>query len=197
MHDTDSLTIEQLANAVGLPVRTIRYYITEGLLPGPGTRGKAATYTVDHRRRLELIRELAEQRLPLREIRERVTRLSPEAVGELLAAESGHLAELQVAATSASPKEYIALLLERARSGARELSSEKAAPMRQPHMQTPPERPVASRLSTANLGSEFDRTVQTWERWERAPGVELHVRTDAIGDNATLVHRLLEIAGRP
>ena len=69
-------TVEELADLVGVPVRTIRYYITEGLLPGPGTRGKGTVYTEEHLLRLRLIRLLADQRVPLAQIREQVAALS-------------------------------------------------------------------------------------------------------------------------
>ena len=52
--------IEELADLVGVPVRTVRYYIAEGLLPGPGTRGKGTVYGEEHLLRLRLIRLLAD-----------------------------------------------------------------------------------------------------------------------------------------
>ena len=53
--DEAGLSIDELARSSELPVRTIRYYVAEGLLPGPGGRGKAATYGEDHLLRLRLI----------------------------------------------------------------------------------------------------------------------------------------------
>ena len=73
-----SWTIEELADEVGVPVRTIRYYIAEGMLPGPGSRGKGTTYSEDHLQRLRLIRRLVEQRVPLADVRQLVERLSPD-----------------------------------------------------------------------------------------------------------------------
>jgi DNA-binding transcriptional MerR regulator len=49
---TDGMTIEALADAAGVSVRTARFYISQGLLPGPGARGRAATYGPDHLARL-------------------------------------------------------------------------------------------------------------------------------------------------
>src|ERR1044072_5340530 len=38
--DEPGLTIEELAKRADVPVRTVRFYITERLLPGPGGRGR-------------------------------------------------------------------------------------------------------------------------------------------------------------
>jgi DNA-binding transcriptional MerR regulator len=61
------LTIEDLAERAGVSVRTVRFYISQGLLAGPGTRGRAAAYGDEHLARLRLIRRLVEQHLPLAE----------------------------------------------------------------------------------------------------------------------------------
>ncbi|SDS38877.1 DNA-binding transcriptional regulator, MerR family [Nocardioides scoriae] len=51
-------TVDELAAATGLTVRTTRYYAGLGLLPAPTRRGRMAYYTQEHRARLELIRAL-------------------------------------------------------------------------------------------------------------------------------------------
>ena len=115
MHsDEVALTIEQLADQVGVPVRTVRYYIAEGLVPGPGARGKAASYGQEHLLRLRLVRRLAEQRLPLSEIRERVGALSHDEVRALLAEEERNASEIERAAAAPAPKDYVSALLRRA-----------------------------------------------------------------------------------
>ena len=65
--DTQSLLrIDDLAQEVGLPSRTIRFYNTQGLLPAPVMRGRVAFYTQEHVQVLHIIRELKEQQnLPL------------------------------------------------------------------------------------------------------------------------------------
>jgi DNA-binding transcriptional MerR regulator len=52
--------IRELAERAGVSVRTVRYYIQEGLLPAPDTQGRFASYTEEHLDRLELIRRLKE-----------------------------------------------------------------------------------------------------------------------------------------
>src|SRR5258708_8765284 len=77
-------SIEELAELVGLSVRTIRYYIAEGLLPGPGSRGKAAAYSEEHLLKLRFIRRLSEQHMPLAEMQLFLTRLSLDEIRALL-----------------------------------------------------------------------------------------------------------------
>jgi len=40
--ERDSLTLVELAEAAGVPARTIRYYIAKGLLPSPLVGGRPA-----------------------------------------------------------------------------------------------------------------------------------------------------------
>jgi DNA-binding transcriptional MerR regulator len=54
----EELTVDELAARTGMTVRTLRFYAAEGLLPPPERRGRVAYYGLQHRMRLELIREL-------------------------------------------------------------------------------------------------------------------------------------------
>jgi DNA-binding transcriptional MerR regulator len=57
-------TLAELADATGIPARTIRFYISRGLLEGPAKAGRGAFYTAAHVERLEKIKALqAEGRL--------------------------------------------------------------------------------------------------------------------------------------
>lgn len=64
------LTVEEVANEVGLTVRTIRYYQSEGLLPAPTRVGREARYGDEHLERLRFISRLQEQGLRLTAIAE-------------------------------------------------------------------------------------------------------------------------------
>jgi DNA-binding transcriptional MerR regulator len=77
--------VAELAEAAGVSIRTIRYYITEGLLPPPEERGPSASYSTGHLDRLRLIGRLKDAYLPLREIRRRLDGLDDDAVRGLLA----------------------------------------------------------------------------------------------------------------
>jgi DNA-binding transcriptional MerR regulator len=67
--------LEELGKRSGLPPRTIRYYISEGLVPAPVRRGPASYYREDHLNRLLLIRKYQAEGLPLDLIRRRLSRL--------------------------------------------------------------------------------------------------------------------------
>jgi DNA-binding transcriptional MerR regulator len=69
---TDGYGLETLVERSGVPVRTIRYYQSEGVLPKPGKQGRDAVYTDEHLVRLELIAELRDRGLTLSAIRDLV-----------------------------------------------------------------------------------------------------------------------------
>lgn len=77
------LTIAELAERAGTTRRTIRYYVSEGLLPPPGGQGQRRVYTMDHLLRLRAIQRMKEAFLPLREIRRRLARMTPDEVRRL------------------------------------------------------------------------------------------------------------------
>lgn len=52
------MTLAELAEASGVPARTIRFYISRGLVDGPAKAGRAAPYSVSHLERLERIKAL-------------------------------------------------------------------------------------------------------------------------------------------
>lgn len=63
-------TLSQLAEASGVPARTIRFYQSTGLLPKPGRQGKQALYAESHRELLEAIARMQVDGLRLSAIRE-------------------------------------------------------------------------------------------------------------------------------
>ena len=62
------LTIDELSAAVGMTVRTTRYYASLGLIPAPVRRGRVAYYDDVHRARLEVVRALQEHGFTLQAI---------------------------------------------------------------------------------------------------------------------------------
>jgi DNA-binding transcriptional MerR regulator len=69
MESGDPLDLTGLADRAGVSVRTVRYYIQQGLLPKPEARGPGAHYTEEHLDRLLLIKRLQREHLPLAEVR--------------------------------------------------------------------------------------------------------------------------------
>src|SRR5262245_56467303 len=188
----EELTIDALAERADMPVRSIRFYISQSLLPGPGSRGKSATYSDEHVIRLCLIRRLADQHIPLTKIAELVGDLALDEARALLAREEQRASELQAAQHSGSPKDYVAALL-------RDAQAAKSGPV-------PPPKTVGRVFSRPHRLSRESFDVQvpesappmatdTWRRWTIAPGIELHVRGDALAQYRELIQRLLSAAG--
>lgn len=187
-------SIEELAGLVDLPVRTIRYYISEGLLAGPGARGKAALYGEEHLLRLRLIRLLSRQYVPLVEMRNRLAPLSVDEIRTLLANEEEHTNQSEQ--TIPAPSEgYVARLLRKARS--EQPGSLSRSPGYMPGqsrdankvLEVPPSPPIPAPAS--NLKPE----AKMWQRWELRPGIELHIRADSEHQHHSLLERLFKVAG--
>jgi DNA-binding transcriptional MerR regulator len=62
---SERMRIDDLAQRSGVASGTIRFYQREGLIPPPEREGRVAFYSEDHLRRLERVRALQAQGLPL------------------------------------------------------------------------------------------------------------------------------------
>lgn len=71
-------SVRDLAESAGTTVRTIHYYISEGLLPSPDGATRSATYSTAHLARLRLIAALRDEGLALANIRQRLAPLTDE-----------------------------------------------------------------------------------------------------------------------
>jgi DNA-binding transcriptional MerR regulator len=61
-------TLAELSKDSSIPARTIRFYITRGLVDGPVKAGRGAVYTAQHLARLEKIKEIQGEGRTLTEI---------------------------------------------------------------------------------------------------------------------------------
>jgi len=189
-----SYTIGELARAAGVTRRTIHYYVAQGLLPPPQSGGRAASYTVKHLQRLELIRLLKQEFLPLHEIKALLDGLDDEAVQSLL---SEKRAATPTPARETA-KEYLRALLhppDRSSPLLRQRAADRAdilaAPL--PPAQMPAERAGPflkariARGTAASYAPQAERQgppeiASVWQRYQLHPDLELHVRrplTDA------------------
>ena len=75
-------SLAELVEASGLAERTVRHFITEGLVPPALGRGRSRYYTTEHLARLELVARLRAERLSFDEIRERLTESDANATTE-------------------------------------------------------------------------------------------------------------------
>lgn len=152
--------IGELAELTGVTPRTIRYYVSIGLLPSPEQAGPRTRYTEGHLKRLRLIRQLQRQHLPLAEISDHIARLDDEAV--VAALDSGVAAR-----PSDSALDYIL-----------RLQGEQARRPSERKEITPAATPAIAR-GLAEPAAAYQPPLDTRTRWERVPlseSVELHIR---------------------
>lgn len=163
-----SFDIKTLCEETGINVRTIRYYLSENLLPPPLGRGPAASYDTGHRDRLRLIRRLQEEHQPLAAIRDRLEALDDAGVAEILA-----LAEpIQSVPGPVSAQDYVNRILG---------TGPKPPP-------APADKATASRRGSPARS--------TWERITLHPDIELHVRRPLARADQRRLDELLEHARR-
>jgi DNA-binding transcriptional MerR regulator len=88
-------TVDELATQAGLPVRTIREYQAEGLVPSPERRGRIGIYRASHLARLQLIGRLQSRGYSLAAIRDLLSSWRDGAdLGEVLGLEVDELVHL-------------------------------------------------------------------------------------------------------
>ena len=105
------MTVDALASRAGVPVRTIREYQTEGLLPAPERRGRVGIYQLTHLRRLELIGRLQARGYSLAGIRDLVTSWRDGAdLGEVLGLGPDQLVEIDEPGAAATLEQLRTLL---------------------------------------------------------------------------------------
>jgi DNA-binding transcriptional MerR regulator len=188
MSDTEPrYSLSELADLAGVTPRTIRYYVSQGLLPSPGSVGRGVKYGDEHLDRLRLIRRLQRAHLPLGEIRRQLTGLDTEGIAELADAATTEDDARASEEPTDSALDYVRRLL---------------AP--QPIVSPALRRPAGSPLARAQLAemaasspareppSVPDRS--QWERITLADDVELHVRRPLPRHTAKRVDRLVSIA---
>jgi DNA-binding transcriptional MerR regulator len=197
--------IGDLARLTGLSVRTIRYYLSQGLLPSPGEAGPGAHYGEGHLNRLRLTKRLQEQHLPLAEIRSRLGQLSDRDVSEIVA-------DAQPTTPATSALEYIrdvlgqrspvpaerprASLLRRLESAPPEADlvapGSHAQARAQPTAGAGPQ--PALNLAEQLPGDPPPLERSHWERLSLGPDIELHVRRPLSRLQQKRVERLITIA---
>jgi len=191
MVDSD-YQINELAKRAGVSVRTIRFYIDEGLLPAPTNRGRYSTYTDEYLDRLELIRMLKDRFLPLKEIRRQVGALSWDDIIAALAHEretgqtaTGGETQAGEGEENSSALDYINRLM---------AAPTKTSPgTRQQGISSPSHGTQPQARSTAANHSEPE---EIWERIRLAPGVELHIQKPTSAGDQTRLDQLIDFARR-
>ncbi|MGI8842563.1 MAG: MerR family transcriptional regulator [Gemmatimonadaceae bacterium] len=174
LNQPDAFDLAELSDRAGVSQRTVRYYIQQGLLPSPETRGPGAHYGPEHLDRLRLIRTLQRQHLPLAEIRRRLEELGPEEIRALLAADR----------TVGDAKDYIRSVLS---EGAPMLMSSALGEPTPPYGRQHPDLSGKDRQRKGMVRAQ-------WDRIPLAADVELHVRRPLSREQNKQIERLLEAA---
>jgi DNA-binding transcriptional MerR regulator len=82
--ESDGLTIDELAQRVGMTARNVRAYQSRGLIPPPALKGRTGYYDQEHVARLEMIRDLQAEGFNLEAIRRILERAPGGSLGEVL-----------------------------------------------------------------------------------------------------------------
>jgi DNA-binding transcriptional MerR regulator len=168
---SEQLDINALATATDTSVRTLRYWVAEGILPPPTGRGLAATYGPGHRDRVTLIRRLQDAHQPLAAIRSQLEALDDAGVAAALAAPP------LTATTPATALDYVQQVL-----GTTTKRQGPSVP--DASLALPAEPPVVLAKRS------------TWERIALHPDIELHVRRPLARADQRRLDRLLAEAQR-
>ena len=172
-------TLTELADLAGVTARTVRYYISQGLLAVDATPGPGPKYDDTHLARLRLIRRLQAEHLPLAEIRHRLEGLADD---EVLA-----LVEEPAPPPPDSALEYIRNLTQPTRRSAEAPPAALARPLL---MRAYTEPAVPAQSSPTPPPPQRSQ----WERIDLAPDIELHVRRPLSRATAKQLDRLITIA---
>lgn len=157
--------LKELCDRARVTARTVHFYVQQGLLPPAGAPGPGARYGDGHVARLQLIRLLQREHLPLAEIGRRIKGLTDTQVQALVDEARGRRA-----ATPGSALDYIRGVLSGAASPRPQaLSVASAAP---PGAMT---REVSEDVDALRTPPPAPERSQ-WERFTIADDVELHVR---------------------
>ena len=179
-HDPKAYDLPELSAQADVTPRTIRYYIQQGLLRGPGAPGPGAKYDDGHLLRLRLIRRLQREHLPLSEIRRRLDRLADADVARALE-------EPSIRSPVADYVHQVLHEKHRPRAASAPIDPDRAF--------------MVAALSATTRGPEQaaappgpDRS--QWDRVALSPDLELHIRRPLSRVHNKIVDKLLDYARR-
>jgi DNA-binding transcriptional MerR regulator len=170
-------SIGELAAMAGVTPRTVRYYVSVGLLPSPGRQGPQTRYGEGHLARLRLIKRLQREHLPLLDIARRMEGLDYEAVREALESDRPGM-PVAAADGQDSAVDYIRRLREATPQTRASMAAAVAAPTIAP--------------APAPKGPQQPQRTQ-WEHVALGQNVELHIRRPLGRLEQRRVERLIRI----
>jgi DNA-binding transcriptional MerR regulator len=180
--------IGELARVTGSTPRTIRYYVAQGLLPAPDGQGPGAHYGQRHLERLQLIKRLQRQHLPLAEIRTRLEGLTDEQVTDLTLVEPPAL-------PTDSALDYIRGVLGQPPQPPQALAGPPARTTRLMALAVRADGAGSAAGAPSAAGADESNLERSqWERLSLGPNFELHVRRPLSRLEQRRVERLITIA---
>jgi Ca-activated chloride channel family protein len=192
-NDSEDLDLAELASAAGVTPRTVRYYVQQGLLPSPGTRGPGTKYDRALLEKLQLIRLLQREHWPLSKIRDHFESLDEEGVRRAL----GRPPELPLPNISEPALEYVRGVLGRDRRGGAPRAKGRQRDMFEAEARARTLKSAAAPPPEASAPTgEWQVTKSTWERIRLSRDVELSIRRPLTREQNKRVDRLLEAARR-
>jgi len=193
----DQFDLSELADRAQVTTRTVRYYISQGLLPSAEGRGPSARYDETHLGRLLLIRQLQRQHLPLAEIRRQLEELSVADVRKLLesgserARPSSALEYIRnLSAESLQPSLSMSMVKE-----TRSQSIPEFSPILPQGPSSPaPAVPLVEWKAPDRPSSRESPDRSSWDRIHLSSDIELHVRRPLTRDQNRQLDMLLAYA---
>jgi DNA-binding transcriptional MerR regulator len=178
--------IAELAERAGVTQRTIRYYVSEGLLPPPSGRGQRRAYTREHLNQLARIHDLKAAYLPLHEIRRRLTSSAP----------VGHI-DREVESAKASRAPVVASGTANATGLPADASAVATAAPPRIFDAVSTRGPLGfGRQPEVGRIEIYEPVQSAWRRHTLMPGVELHFQEMDDPSLAEAIQRLIREAGR-
>jgi DNA-binding transcriptional MerR regulator len=185
-------SLTELADLAGVTPRTVRYYISQGLLAVEAAPGPGPKYDDGHLARLRLIRRLQREHQPLAEIRRQLDTVDDSTILALAESDEPRITPPD------SALDYIRRL-----TGGPTTHRIAEAPVSALYARQSMEAPVVGSVIPASApahepapaapaSSKLERS--QWERIELAPDIELHIRRPSSRATAKRVDRLIAIA---
>lgn len=177
-------SLAELSALTNVSARTIRYYISVGLLPSPGREGSATRYPATTLARLRLVLRLRDEHLPIAEIRRRLEELGDDDIEALLAAP-----------TPAQPPqgalEYVRSLLA---SGANVPAAPAMPLFFAAEPSDLPSDPPSGKPPASPAQPAAPARSSTWERIPLTADLELHVRRPLSRRDNRIAERIVAFA---
>jgi DNA-binding transcriptional MerR regulator len=191
--NSEEFLIGELAEKAGVSVRTIRYYVSEGLLPSPQTRGRYTVYDEEYLERIRLIKRLKDAFLPIKEIRGMLDTKTPQEIEEFLKIYEENRPAVSDALS------YIAALkgISKPNQIFEKRMSSMEAPEPPPADSTPRFSPSIDepkkKAETQRSGLQESPYAEQFYRFIIQPGVELHVSHKNYTLNPGLIRKMIEM----